>query len=184
MANSCDTVVQFRGDERALNDLLGRISTKPLRELAADFEITEGEAANTSCDRSPFRGDVIDVDKSAYRLYQDDAWVPHVALWSVVCEKIYGNKISFVYKAEEPGDNIFINTDDSGLFFPEKFVCDYCFRGQSDVEYFPDEQCFLHWLNKTFDIDANTVNNAETVIIDKFVDDDEYITIGHFRDRF
>lgn len=184
MANSCDTVVQFRGDERALDDLFGRISTKPLREIATDFDITETEAANISCDRSPFRGDVIDIDKSSYRLYQDDAWVPHVALWSVVCEKIYDNKISFVYKAEEPGDNIYINTDDSGLFFSEKFVCDYCFKEKSDVEYFPDERCFLHWLNKTFDVDAGTIDDAETMIIDKLVDDDEYITIGRFCDRF
>lgn len=176
MSNPCDTTIQFRGDENALMDLFNRLKPESLSKIAQSFGISREETSAVTCDYSPFRGDVVDIDKSSYRVYQDDAWWPHVSLWTVICHKIYDDKISFVYKAEESGCDVYINTDDSGLFFPEKIMCDYAVNGESDVMYFCEEKEFLDWFNNKFGYNAKTVAAAKA-----FAENDELcMSIGEF----
>lgn len=176
MSNICDTCIQFRGDENVLTDLFNRLKPESLSKIAQSFGISREETSAVTCDYSPFRGAVIDIDKSSYRIYQDDNWWPHVSLWTVICRKIYDDKISFVYKAEECGCGVYINTDDSGLFFPEKIVCDYDVNNESDVEYFCEEKEFLDWFNAKFGYDAKTIASAREFA----KEDDLYMSIGEF----
>lgn len=178
MANICDTVVQFMGDENMLNDLFSKLSDKSLYELASDFGLSKEYISSITSDYSPFRGDVIDIDAKSYRIYQNDAWVPHVAVWRAICKKAYNNDISFVYKAEEFGCDVFVNTDETGLFFPETIVCDYDTGCCNDVVYFTTETDFIKWFNETFDCNVRTIDAAKIVSAEKY--EDGYITIGVF----
>jgi hypothetical protein len=50
----------------------------------------------------------------------DTDWNPMDELWEAVIAQYEG--VSFVYKAEEPGFDIFTNTDTEGIYFPEKYL--------------------------------------------------------------
>ena len=47
-------------------------------------------------------------------------WCPMTELWEAVAAKY--NDISFVYRAEEAGCDIFVNTDTSGIYIPERYL--------------------------------------------------------------
>lgn len=185
MANTCCTDVQFTGDENAIKDLFKHLTTGWLGDIAEKFGISEADILAVSSDTQPLRGSIEDIDEKAYRIYQSDAWVPHTDIWRVISEKVYENKISYVFKAEECGDDIYVNTDTSGIYFPEKFVCDYEYNGESDVVYFEDEEDLLKWLSEKFGVTAENVSDAKDLLEEKCEDEnDTYFTIGEFQNEW
>lgn len=185
MANVCCTEVQFIGDETAIQDLFEHLSEDWLEEIAKKYEISEADVLAISDDSQPFRGSITSIDKNMHRICQSDGWVPHTDIWRVISKKAYDNKISIVFKAEEPGNSIYVNTDVSGIHFPERFVCDYEYNGESDVEYFESGKNLLNWLNEKFGIFTETVEDAEE-ILDEMCEneDDAYFTIGAFQTKW
>lgn len=184
MANICETTIQFRGDEEKLRDLFSKLKPMSLGKLAECFNITANDIPDES---SPFRGDIVDIDEHSYRIYQDDAWSPNIGVWHAILRKHYAySDISFVYKAEEPGCSVYINTDDTGMFFPERYVCDYNIGDELGVLYFEKESDVLEWFNTLTKIDVanqrvTNINDIIPAFDDKFDDDEMYLTIGHFR---
>lgn len=76
-------------------------------------------------------------------LDQEDAWAPHTEMWTELINKLQKN-IGFVYRAEECGNEVYINTDYEGSFFPER----YYVNTDEETEYFEDEESLLEYLKK------------------------------------
>ncbi|KNZ70304.1 hypothetical protein Tfer_0864 [Thermincola ferriacetica] len=55
-------------------------------------------------------------------LVSDDAWAP---MWGAYDRFAEMYDLSYVLKAEEPGLEVYINTDSEGRFFPDKYVFEF-----------------------------------------------------------
>ena len=73
----------------------------------------------------------------------ETAWGPTKELWECVVEKYKG--VSFVYTAEEPSNDIFINTDGTGFYFSERFLLDI------SVDTLPAKPFPLGWFSLGID---------------------------------
>ena len=67
----------------------------------------------------------------SFMLESETAWAPTDDLWEAVVAQYDG--IAFVYVAEEPGMEIFINTDISSAYFSERYLLDI-----SSYDYIPN----------------------------------------------
>lgn len=171
MANICSTAIQFTGEEDALKDLFQRLDVGWLGNVAKEFDVQ----ANTG-------GDIEDFDDEVYRVWQSDRWTPNVEIWRQIIDKYYKNKISFVYIAEESGCGVFINTDETGEYFPAKYMCDYTIGQESDVIYFEDEKEFVDWVKEKFCVNVSTEEEAIQAVDDfnYSCTTDEFCTVGVF----
>ena len=59
---------------------------------------------------------------SFFTLSSETAWSPTNELWKAVIEQYTG--IAFVYTAEEPGCELYINTDVEGVYFSDRYLMD------------------------------------------------------------
>ena len=57
-----------------------------------------------------------------FTLDSETAWAPTVELWEAVIAQYEG--VSFIYIAEEPGSDIFVNTDVEGRYFTDRYLID------------------------------------------------------------
>jgi hypothetical protein len=55
-------------------------------------------------------------------------------MWDIICHHNYDNRISYVYRAEEPSNGYFVNTDSSGEYFPEKYLIDAYLEDYEDLD--------------------------------------------------
>ncbi len=79
------------------------------------------------------------------------AWSPSIGeMWTLIAER-YEDRLDMFALAEEPGCEIYINTDETGEFFTDKYVVDYSSKEEGeDREYFGihDEGLFVKLINK------------------------------------
>lgn len=129
MANICCDDVQFHpgtnpeGLQELWKDLEASIILCPDSTRAALYNLFRYKGISVT--GINLRGTVAYMERNADRVLLDleSAWVP---LYDAYCAiaKAYG--VTFVLKSIEPGEEIFINTDSTGRFFPEKyFICIY-----------------------------------------------------------
>ena len=88
----------------------------------------------------------IDEDGGWIRIQTETAWDPQIEIIKSLIDD-YCPNLTFEYVAEEPGCEIYVNTDVSGRFFLERYVINYDFNaisGYSDDEYLKDETEFLN----------------------------------------
>lgn len=182
MANICDTTIHFTGSEECLDDLFKHLvylfgidKTDLIRDIAQGFGV--------SC--SCRGGDIKYIDSQTHTIEQQDRWEPCVEIWEKICNDYYNGDISFVYRAEEPGSDIFINTDLTHLHFPEKIYCDYYVYelDAGDVLCFTKETDFLKWLQTEFDLNVDSIDNAKGAFHQKYPDESNYLTIGIYQER-
>ena len=109
-----------------------------------------------------------------FTLESETAWIPADELWEAVIARYKG--ISFVYLAEEPGMEIFINTDSNGTYFPEKYL----------VEIFGDapipEKWYV-WQEKPKSLDIREYFSGADDLMDYFarITGKSFSTIGELR---
>jgi hypothetical protein len=79
------------------------------------------------------------------RLQTETAWEPQMEIIEKLIEKYYPN-LAFEYIAEECGNGIYENSDDSGRFFTDRYKLDYDYTdledGDCDQDYYADEVKF------------------------------------------
>ena len=90
-------------------------------------------------EKIPCRGKITHIDDytglcSSFKLETETAWAPMDELWEAVVSRYKG--VSFVYLSEESGMGIFVNTDCTGRFFPERFLLEVCLE-----DFVPDGWC-------------------------------------------
>lgn len=65
------------------------------------------------------------LDDNCFRILTETAWEPLSEFWDKILEQY--NNIKYVYMSEEPGAELYINSDTSGLIYPDRFKLDiYC----------------------------------------------------------
>lgn len=103
-----------------------------------------------------------DSEKLWFCVSTEDAWSPKVAAWDALLE---GKPLRYVFRAEEPGVCIYVNTDNTGDIFPERYRMDYCIprdngSEDNDLLYFDDEQELLEAFKEICGIEAESYEQA------------------------
>lgn len=102
------------------------------------------------------RGEIygITFEDSYIFICQDDAWCPKVDFWNQILSRDYPD-LCLCYIAEEPGCEIYINTDPTGNFFPDAFSVSYWSEGGSrygeegSFRYMSDKEMLEDWETRT-----------------------------------
>lgn len=140
MANWCDTSIAFYSRDR--------VNLTALRNKIAEITNDDSWLGNVlihygfnpkdfNCRSSIYYiSDVSqDEDKIWYFLLdQADAWSPHTDAWDYILSSVDGD-IEYVYKSEEPGQGVFVNSDTEGWYFKERYVIDASILDTEDKIY-------------------------------------------------
>jgi hypothetical protein len=192
MPNWCATTVIFTGHE------------KDLRQFYDDFII----AQQTIKDGSDgcigrllaLKGiDYREIDCRGFYTYigleddhvildSDDAWEPCTEAYNIFAEMY---NLSYVLKAEEPGNMVYINTDVEGRFFPERYMFEAynldlsdskdsqlldIFNELDNIRYFENEDQILKVFEDYKQRDIKTLEDFKE-LVDEYSD---YVNFAEF----
>lgn len=136
-----------------------------------------------------------------FKVYQDDKWSPNLRFWDLIIEREYttddGERmIDYVYEAEEPGCEIYINTDVDGEFFCDLYKVDAhlpkdLFCEEDMTEYFSSTEDLFDALKtlvgKIFNFDESNDVNLKIFINDylkkHYPNSDYYLSIHEFKEE-
>ena len=194
MPNWCSTTYAFFGDPDAVRDFHKKIELYTSK-LRWDDSPREPLTFRWNWLGNIVTGFGLDPDKvycrgeiSAVTPYDDHilvatetAWSPMNDVWDEIIAKHYkGNRLQYVYIAEEPGCDIFINTDDSGIFFSEKYLLD---DGDGVYEYFSadEEEEMCDWLRTKFNCTGNTPAELVKSYNEIYEPQDKYMSLHIFQ---
>ncbi len=195
MPNWCSTVIAFWSNEDCALDAFRENIIRALEILP----IVDNESENWQGRVSRYfdtsakgeRGFIQDISpiekiwsdghiKHYFTVSQEDAWGPHISMWSGIINESELN-ISIDYTAEEPGCGIYVNTDTEGIFFPDRYLCD-CSIG---CEYFSAEGDMIERLKEIDGAfkDCESIRQAQ-YIAEKLVDEKKFdwFVIEEFQD--
>ena len=134
-------------------------------------------------------------------MYQDDKWSPNLKFWDLIIEREYttddGERmIDYVYEAEEPGCEIYINTDVDGEFFCDLYKVDAylpkdLFCGEVMTEYFSSTEDLFDALKtlfgKIFNFDEPNDVNLKIFINEylqkHYPNSDYYLSVHEFKEE-
>lgn len=189
MANECSTKYMFFGDKEHIEDLQNKILK--VQETKGAFLCTLAKQYSINSPDTSYRGhisymDMWNEDGTALMVETINAWNPVTELFNAIINKHYLDDqytrlIDFVYMAEEPGFNIYINTDIEGRFFSDRFYVDSRVNDLYESDYMENEQDVIDWLKKTFKgipefTTLEEFENCKSVILGE----DDYINIYEF----
>lgn len=156
MANICSNSTAFFGPKEDLERLLAALKSAKSVNLGKMFEKATGEKAHDVLYGTQTIGGIEDCrvsEKNGHEYFQLD----YDSRWSPVNEEIdemlrkHFPTIEEVTIAEEPGCDIYMNTDDEGIFFPERYDLDASVKNRytnDDEHYFETEEDVLKALNE------------------------------------
>ena len=78
-------------------------------------------------------------DKTFYYFlaYTESAWTPNMQIFKALIKEEPYKGIELVHMSEEEGDDIYINTDTTGIFFDARYCMQICYKDVDD--YFFDD---------------------------------------------
>jgi len=147
MPNWCDTKFVFYGNKNEILEFYNRlkrildspnhISNKFKKSWLGNILMDYG----FDWENAPCRGNVDDIaddvtvegNEACFSLNTTSAWSPLTEMWDLILKKEYPS-VKYVYLAIEPGAGIFINTDTSGKYLPEKHLLDLILPNDEDGE--------------------------------------------------
>ena len=201
MSNICTMNIVFYGDDEIdlnklfiklhemidlkncsyCNEILRDLGIDP--EVDVDFDIRAEMYSPTYLPGLPHPGIRIDADS---------AWNPCTEFVDFLLKKLLptDTSIKYVYVAEEPGCEIYVNTDEKGMFFKEKLVIDFDDGSVSDREYYTKDE-IEDGLRRIYDLtgiktDFGSLNSRltkktlEDALAAKHPGVGTYLTIGIF----
>jgi hypothetical protein len=111
-------------------------------------------------------GDIVaDGNESSFSIAVEDAWGPHEYPIENLCRK-FG--LQYVYCAEEPGCDVFVNTDISGKYYPQQYVLD---DFNEYYEYFDTEKELLNFVKEAFGRNFDSFEEVSHWAYNGFTDD-------------
>jgi len=189
MANWCGTSIAFYSrDRQMLTDFHDKIATITAEDswLGNVLKFYGFDPEDYSCRSSIYY--ISDVSQDADKIWyfildQEDAWSPHTAPWDAILSVVNGD-IEFVYKSEEPGQNIFVNSDIEGWYFKEHYVIDASILDTEDTIYTRTESetiSLCRFILK--DRSINSIHQART-IASRLIKQEkgEWFNIGEFEE--
>lgn len=214
MANICETAIAFFATAEEYTDKLVDFYNK-LSDLKKSKErfpvyfnsiyIAEQFGINTKYIEWSNIQDISAIEAHGtyrgFKVYQDDKWSPNLEFWDLIIEKEYttddGDRmIDYVYEAEEPGCEIYINTDVDGEFFCDLYKVDAClpkdlFCGEDMTEYFSSTEDLLDALKMLAEKILNN-DEADDVKLENYINEylqkrypnsDYYLSIHEFKEE-
>lgn len=214
MANICETTIAFFATTEKYTDKLVDFYNKltDLKKSKERFPIyfnsvyiaeqfgIDAKHIEWSCIQ-----DISDIEAHGtyrgFKVYQDDKWSPNLRFWDLIIEQEYttddGERmIDYVYEAEEPGCEIYINTDVDGEFFCDLYKVDAhlpkdLFCGEIMTEYFSSTEDLFDALKtlvgKIFNFDESNDVNLKVFINDylkkRYPNSDYYLSIHEFKEE-
>ena len=202
MANICETAIAFFATAEEYTDKLVDFYNK-LTDLKKSKErlpiyfnsvyIAEQFGIDTKHIEWSCIQDISDIEAHGtyrgFKVHQDDKWSPNLEFWDLIIEQEYttddgGRMIDYVYEAEEPGCEIYINTDVDGEFFCDLYKVDAhlpkdLFCGEDMTEYFSSTEDLLDALKMLAEKILN-YNEADDVKLENFIN--EYLQ-NHYPNR-
>lgn len=143
MANYCSNCIAFYGDDIGKLEAFRKLmddGCKYVRNFVMKCGYSEEETHSFTDGRDTFVEvpDVVSKDDTSYYfiIQTESAWSPHVEVFSKVIEEHYDDQIEFVHCSEEPGFEIYVNTDTDGRFFSDQYHLDFCINGKYVMEYY------------------------------------------------
>lgn len=193
MANCCCTDIAIYTDD---DDQAGIMQISRLlrvleerHENSTDYghvirltELLKAHGENSIPERD--RGHVISwlAEKASLIISQEDAWYPRVDCWKQILRNHYPN-LRMVYRGEEPGCGVFVNTDETGAFFSDSYRLAYFPEDESDPEYgepgefyFENESELLEELFSRTGFRAADFQEAQKWARDHEMSIDEFVT--------
>lgn len=214
MANICETAIAFFATAEEYTDKLVDFYNK-LTDLKKSKErfsvyfnsiyIAEQFGINTKYIEWSNIQDISAIEAHGtyrgFKVYQDDKWSPNLEFWDLIIEKEYttddGDRIiDYVYEAEEPGCEIYINTDVDGEFFCDLYKVDAClpkdlFCGEDMTEYFSSTEDLLDALKMLAEKILNN-DEADDVKLENYINEylqkrypnsDYYLSVHEFKEE-
>ena len=148
MANYSDNQVVFFSENKKavydlwqkINDYINNSKTNSICGFLESLGYNEYESRNMSDLRNSFVGcdDEVTDDESVSFFYikTETAWTGNIEVFYRVIEDKYNNEIELYALIEESGFNIFINTDEEGVYFYPKYKIDAFINDEQIEEYF------------------------------------------------
>ena len=98
-----------------------------------------------------------------FTIRQEDAWAPHTDMYDTYIQAL-GLDIDCVYLAEEPGCEVYVNTDEAGIFFPYRYIVDNSY----ETEYFETIHDALDYICRQDEAfaDCTTISEAQNIAAD------------------
>ena len=193
MANICETTIAFFATTEKYTDKLVDFYNK-LTDLKKSKErfpiyfnsvyIAEQFGIDTKRIEWSCIQDISDIEAHGtyrgFKVFQDDKWFPNLKFWDLIIEREYttddGERmIDYVYEAEEPGCEIYINTDVDGEFFCDLYKVDAClpkdlFCGEDMTEYFSSTEDLLDALKMLAEKILNN-DEADDVKLENYINE-------------
>lgn len=100
--------------------------------IAAGYKVHDGELRDYNLRGFNTEVELRDAETDPHvAIFVEMAWSPEYrGMWDMLSEKYPG--LGFVMEAEEPGCEVYVNTDTTGDFFPEKWRIEYEYHNYTD----------------------------------------------------
>lgn len=127
-------------------------------------------------------GDILENDGDIYfRMDTEDAWFTKIYIWEWILKLKQFEHVKVCYTSEEEGEDVFINSDRTGRFFPEKYLVDYpeAPDGNDYYEYFNNVEDTIAFVNKI------TGKNFKTIVEirqyqDDLIEEEKYFWVREY----
>lgn len=131
MANDCYNLIIFRcNKEKPILDFLNKINLLLENSKRGFVDLLESYNLDEDDYNCSFRGSIINCDdylsyndaEDEYYFYMDTetAWLPLMDIFDIILGHL-DNGIEYYYTSEEPGMDIYINTDSSEIYLKPRF---------------------------------------------------------------
>lgn len=173
--------------QKALKEAPNHKASRPNRWIG-QFVVMAGE----NWEQHACRGWIEEIDTTVtikdertgyFEIQFDSAWEPQMdAVDIAIKAALRGEEcidVDYVFVAEEPGEGIYINTDECGMFYNERYIVDFDYsedNGEGGVEYFETLDETLQFFNELTGLSVKTLAEAQAVDDDRF----EYIIIDEY----
>lgn len=174
MANWCSTVYVFYGENKEGIDNL----FKDLKEVEEKDNTWIGNVfmkkgfTEKEAEELVYRSFITSVCRyktGEVELTCEDAWNYHYEAMSELIDK-YGEGIHFEMLAEECGNGIFVNTDEGGVYFTDRFMIDCDIDGNCFNEYFANEEGLREYVSKMLKVELNDNVDISEMSLDAIQD--------------
>lgn len=89
-------------------------------------------------------------DEYFFHMYTEAAWVPHIEDIDLLLSADAFSEIQYVYTAEEPGMEIYVNSDVEHKFLDNKYLFYYWCGNEEEDQYFSNEDNLKEYLITKF----------------------------------
>ena len=179
MSNWCASEVKYTSNDTAAVKQLCKdiceVSNNKMIEIAklTSFYGNDEDIAKRGC------CEFLDFDekKNVVHLFFETAWGPYDDLYDFIADHYRGMR--YVYVAIEEGNEVYINTDKSKTFFPQRYILD---DEEDGMQFFNNVEELLEAFNAKMGTHLRTLTAAVKYAREWSDTHDEYLSIHEFED--